>query len=63
MPGIEDQYPVGSQVTTTIHSIGGRSEKVTGVVVGHWRGRSVTVETAAHGTVVVEPAKIEALED
>lgn len=52
------EYPLGSQVTTTVHGIGGRSERVTGTVVDH-RRKSVVVQTEAHGRIVVPLDRIE----
>ena len=48
----DDMPELGTEVTTTVHSIGGRSEAVTGIVVDH-RRKSVTVQTQAHGRIVV----------
>lgn len=50
--------PIGTEVTTTVHGIGGRSEKVTGPVVDH-RRKSVVVQTEAHGRIVVPLGEIE----
>lgn len=43
---------LGTQVTTTVHAIGGRTEVVTGPVVDY-RRNSVVVQTEAHGRIVV----------
>lgn len=48
-----------SEVTTTVHGIGGRSEKVTGIVVDH-RRNAVVVQTECHGRIVVPLDKVEA---
>jgi hypothetical protein len=45
-------HPLGTIVTTTVHSIGGRSEDVSGEVVSHRRG-DVHVKTDLHGTLAV----------
>jgi hypothetical protein len=57
----EQQPSVGSTVTTTVHSIGGRQERVTGQVVDHCRRRAVVVETECHGRIVVPLDKVEGL--
>lgn len=49
-------FPVGSKVTTTVHSIGGRSEEVTGKVIGHEHG-AIIVRTPNHGDLSVERSK------
>lgn len=51
-------HPVGSDVTTTVYGIGGRSESVTGQVVDY-RRNSVVVETEWHGRIVVERGKVD----
>lgn len=51
------RFPIGSSITTDIHSIGDRVERVTGKVVGHKR-RGITVQTEWHGTLHVEPSKV-----
>jgi hypothetical protein len=48
----------GETVTTTVHGIGGRSEKVTGTVVGHKRS-ALIVQTECHGRIMVTQDKIE----
>ena len=50
-------HPVGSTVATVVHGIGGRSETVSGTVVGHKRGE-VLVRTEWHGTLAVELDRI-----
>jgi hypothetical protein len=52
-----NKYPEGTKVTTIVHSIGGRSDKVTGTVVGH-RRKSVIVQTEAYGRIVVPLDKL-----
>lgn len=49
-------FPEGSSVTTTVYGIGGRSEEVTGKVVGHKYG-NLRVQTKNHGTLSVELGK------
>lgn len=51
-------YPKGSKVTTTVHGIGGRADKVTGEVVDHKFGQ-LRVRTKNHGTIVVPLDKVE----
>lgn len=51
-------FPVGSIVQTDVWSIGGRCERVTGIVVDHWRGKLLTVATQSHGDLSVEPGKV-----
>lgn len=51
-------HPEGSIVTTTVHSIGGRSELVAGTVTGHKRGQLV-VKTDCHGTILVPLNQVE----
>lgn len=58
MQELTDACPVGSEVATTVHTIGGRSERVTGTVVDY-RRRSVVVATECHGRIVVPLDKIE----
>lgn len=50
-----EKFPMRSKVTTTVHAIGGKSDEVTGEVVGYSRG-FVKVKTEAHGTLAV-PAR------
>lgn len=57
MASVED-FPIGSTVETDVWSIGGRCDRVTGTVVEHWRGRLLTVATATHGSLSVEPGKV-----
>lgn len=45
-------YPLGTTVTTTVHGIGNRSERVTGEVVDHERGELIVL-TENHGRVCV----------
>lgn len=47
-----EAYPIGTQITTAVHSIGGRSEDVTGAVIDHKRGELI-VSTADHGRICV----------
>jgi RNase P/RNase MRP subunit p29 len=54
-----DQHDTPQIVTTTVYSIGGRSEQVTGQVVGE-RRNALIVQTEAHGRIVVPLSKIEA---
>lgn len=54
---LEQRFPVGTVASTSVASIGGRSEDVTGTVVGVKRG-SVLLKTESHGTLAVEPDKI-----
>lgn len=55
----ERVYPIGATVTTIVYSIGGRSETVSGDVVGYrHRGRSLDVKTPCHGTIIVPVDKI-----
>jgi hypothetical protein len=56
--GVMTTHPTGSTVTTTVHSIGGRSCQVTGTVVDHRRGQLV-VATECHGRIMVSPDKVE----
>jgi hypothetical protein len=51
------EYPVGTQVTTTVRGIGGRASRVAGEVVDHKRG-TLAVRTASHGTIMVHPAEV-----
>jgi peptidoglycan hydrolase-like protein with peptidoglycan-binding domain len=51
-----EAFPLGSRVTTEVFGIGGRSEMVSGEVVGHDRG-FVDVKTENHGTLAVELGK------
>jgi hypothetical protein len=53
-----DTPGIGATVATTVHGIGGRSERVTGEVVGH-RRNAVVVKTESHGRIVVTLDKIE----
>lgn len=55
---ITKQFALGAQVTTTVHSIGGRTEVVTGPVVDY-RRNAVVVQTEAHGRIVVPVSKVE----
>jgi predicted thioesterase len=48
----------GATVTTIVHAIGGRSERVSGEVVAY-RRRSVVVQTACHGRIVVPLSECE----
>ena len=48
------QFPEGSSVTTSVASIGGKSEEVTGTVTGYKYGK-LAVKTDAHGTIMVSP--------
>jgi hypothetical protein len=50
---------IGTQVTTTVHSIGGRAEVVTGLVVDH-RRKAVVVQTKLHGRIVVPLSELHA---
>lgn len=52
-------YPLGPVVVTDVYGIGGRVERVTGVVVGE-RRKSVVVDTGASGfgRIVVPLSKI-----
>lgn len=50
-------HPIGSEVTTTVHGIGGRSEQVTGTVVDH-RRKALVVQTEYHGRIVVPVADV-----
>jgi RNase P/RNase MRP subunit p29 len=45
-------YPIGSTVVTTVHGIGGRSERVSGEVVDYKRN-ALVVKTDYHGRIVV----------
>ncbi|MGV8972199.1 MAG: zeta toxin family protein [Rhodoglobus sp.] len=54
---LEKRFPVGTVASTNVASIGGKSEDVTGTVVGVKRG-SVLLKTESHGTLAVEPEKI-----
>lgn len=54
---IEETHPAGSSITTIVHSIGGRSERVTGIVVDH-RHHSAVVQTDCHGRIMVSRDKI-----
>jgi peptidoglycan hydrolase-like protein with peptidoglycan-binding domain len=51
-----EAFPLGSRATTEVFGIGGRSEMVSGEVVGHDRG-FVEVKTENHGTLAVELGK------
>jgi hypothetical protein len=55
---IAAKYPIGTDVTTLVHGIGGRSEYVTGTVVDYWRDRRLVVQTDYHGRLVVAPADV-----
>lgn len=50
-------YPLGSMASVMVHGIGGRSELVSGAVVGHRRG-DVHIATASHGTLAVPLDKV-----
>jgi hypothetical protein len=53
----EAVFPMGTTVTTTVYAIGGRSETVSGEVVGYRRS-SVVVQTDCHGRIVVPLSKV-----
>jgi hypothetical protein len=58
---ISATYPIGTRVATTVYSIGGRSERVTGTVCDYNRRRTcIIAQTEFHGRLVIERAKIEA---
>lgn len=54
---VEAIFPLGTSVTAEVLSVGGRSELVTGEVVGHRRVQ-LAVTTECHGTIMVPAARI-----
>lgn len=56
-------WPVGTQVTVTVHSLGGREEEVSGTVSGHSSGGVTVQTTSGHGDLSVEPSKLRKVEN
>lgn len=53
-----ESFPIGATVRTVVHSLGGRSETVTGTVTDHKYGQ-LRVRTEFHGTLCVPPDRAE----